>query len=333
MNLESEILDGFKSIVEKRGSAGLEKAKKEILSLKYKRGPVLSATKYFARVTLHGGLPVFPALVSLSCEAAGGKSEKTTSIAAALMLIAGAADIHDDIIDKSASKYSKKTVFGKFGDDIALLAGDALLIQGSTFLNRECEKLPKKQKNTILGLVPEALFEISNAEAMETHLMKKLDTTPQEYLKIIRLKSVVPELHCKIGAILGNGDKRAVEVLGNYGRTFGIVSLIREEFIDLIEYQELVSRLQNECLPLPMLYALQNRKIRKEIMSAIENEKLTEDNLLKIVEVVLETKEVQELKSMMDVLVKEEIVKLKHLENDLIKDEITLTLRAACAEV
>ena len=103
---------------------------------------------------------------------------------------------------------------------------------------RECEKLPREQRNAILSLVPEALFEISNAEAIETGLMKKLDTTPQEYLKIIRLKSVVPELHCKIGAILGNGDKRAVEVLGNYGRTFGIVSLIREEFIDLIEYQE-----------------------------------------------------------------------------------------------
>jgi geranylgeranyl pyrophosphate synthase len=332
MNAESELLDGFKSIVERRGSAGLEEARKEILSSKYKRGPVLSATKYFARVTLRGGLPVFPALVSLSCEAVGGKTEKTTSIAAALMLIAGAADIHDDIIDKSASKYSKKTVFGKFGGDVALLAGDALLIQGSTLLYRECEKLPREQRNAILGLVPEALFEISNAEAMETGLMKKLDVTPQEYLKIIRLKSVVPELHCKIGAILGNGDKRAVEVLGKYGRTFGIVSLIREEFIDLIEYQELASRIQNECLPLPMLYAFQNPKIKKEIVATIENEKLTEDNLSRIVEVVLETKEVQELKSRMAVLVKEEIMKLRHLRNNLLKNEVVLILRAVGIE-
>ena len=332
MNGELELLNSFKSIVLRKGRAGLEEARKEILSSKYKKGPVLSATKYFARVTLRGGLPVFPALVSLSCEAVGGKTEKTTSIAAALILIAGAADIHDDIIDKSARKYSKKTIFGKFGGDVALLAGDALLILGSTFLFRECEKLPKEQRNAILGLVPEALFEISNAEAMETGLMKNLETTPQEYLKIIRLKSVVPELHCKIGAILGNGKKRDVEILGNYGRTFGIVSLIREEFIDLIEYQELVGRLQNECAPLPILYALQNPKIRKEIISAIESEKLNEDNMFKIVDAVLETKEVQELKSIMNSLIEREIMQLKYVKSNLVRNDLSLILRAVGAE-
>ncbi|MCW4054783.1 MAG: polyprenyl synthetase family protein [Candidatus Bathyarchaeota archaeon] len=333
MKAEPELLDSFKSIILRKGSAGLEEARKEILSSKYKKGPVLSATKYFARVTLHGGLPVFPALVSLSCEAVGGKTEKTTSIAAALILIAGAADIHDDIIDKSASKYSKKTIFGKFGGDVALLAGDALLILGTTFLFRECEKLPKEQRNAILGLVPEALFEISNAEAMETGLMKNSATTPQEYLKIIRLKSVVPELHCKIGAILGNGKKRDVEILGNYGRTFGIVSLIREEFIDLIEYQELVSRLQNECVPLPILCALQNPKNRKEIISAIENENITENNMFKIVDAVLEAKEVQELKSIMNGLIEREITELKYIKSNLLRNKLSLILRAVGSEV
>src|SRR3990170_8964373 len=117
-----KLVELIKNIIKKRGNPAIEIAAKEILRSPYKGGIVSAATKYFVEVTLRGFLPVFPALISLSCEAVGGKTEKTASIGAAMSLIAGAADIHDDIIDQSETKYSKKTVFGRFGRDIALLA-------------------------------------------------------------------------------------------------------------------------------------------------------------------------------------------------------------------
>jgi len=197
MNSESELMETVKGIIEKRGRDAIEQARKEILDSQYDSGAISSALKYFARVTLKGGLPVFPALISLSCEAVGGKTEKTTSIGAALTLIAGTADIHDDIIDQSTVKYSKKTVLGKFGADVALLAGDALLTQGLMLLHKECESLPKEQKETILNLLFQAFIKISQAEAAETKLMKRLDVPPEKYFEIIRMRAVVPELHCK----------------------------------------------------------------------------------------------------------------------------------------
>jgi len=318
------MMEKFKTIIQEKGTEAIENAKKEIICSQYNGGAVSSALEYFAKVTLRGALPVFPALIALSCEAVGGKTEKTTRIAAALTLIAGAADVHDDIIDQSTIKYSKKTVFGKFGRDVALLAGDALLMQGLTLLHRECESLPQEQGKSIQNLVLEAFFEISKAEAAETSFMKKLDTTPQEYFEVIKSKAVVPELHCKIGAIIGNGDARAIEVLGHYGRTFGITSLIREEFIDLIETSELQNRLNNECPPLPMLYALQNPKTKKEIISLMENK----ENRLKLVETILATKEAQELKSKMNLMVKEESKNLGQLKSSNITLELTLLIGA-----
>jgi geranylgeranyl pyrophosphate synthase len=328
MNSESELMEKVKGIVEKRGKDAVEQAKNEILGLQYNGGIVTSALKYFVRVTLHDALSVFPALISLSCEAVGGRIEKTPSIGAALTLLAGAADIHDDIIDQSTTKYSKKTVLGKFGGDVALLAGDALLIRGLMLLHRECESLLKEQREAILSSIFHAFVEISQAEAAETRLMKKLDVPPERYFAIIKMKAVVPEVHCKIGALLGNANEEVVKSWGHYGRTFGIVSTIREEFIDLLEYPELQNRLKNECPPLPMLYALQNSEIRNEIKPLIKSSNLAKKDANKIVRIVLDSEEVQELKSNTNVMISEEIKRMSFVPRNKLRIEIKLLLEA-----
>ena len=92
---------------------------------------------------------LYTTLISLSCEAVGGNRNETVKLGAAIIILAGGADIHDDIIDKSTSKGSTPTVFGKFGQDIAILAGDALLFKGIYLLHEACESLPANKKQEI----------------------------------------------------------------------------------------------------------------------------------------------------------------------------------------
>jgi len=328
MNDESELMETVKNIIEKRGKEALEKARKEILGLPYKGGIVQEALRHFARVTLRGALPVFPALISLSCEVVGGKTEKKVSTGAAMTLLAGAADVHDDIIDQSVTKNSKVTVFGKFGKDITILTGDILLLQGLMLLHEECESLPKEQRETILYMVRRASYEISHAEALETRLRKKRDLQPQEYLEIIKMKAVVPDVHARIGAILGNGDTEKIEALGHYGRTFGILSTIREEFIDLLEYPEFQNRLSNECLPLPIIYALQNPEIETMISPILESKKVDKRSLIEMAKTVFDSEEVQELKKEMDFMVREENKRLNSIKGLRILAELQIMIKA-----
>ena len=327
MNNKSNLMRTVREIVERRGRASIEKAREEILGLKC-GGGVSSALKYFAETTLHRSLPVFPALISLSCEAVGERNEKTTSIGAALTLIAIAADVHDDIIDKSTTKYGKKTVVGKFGRDVALLTGDALLFQGLILLNKECESLLKKQKEVIVGITSEAFLEISNAEAKETFLRKKHDLTPQECFELIRQKAVVSEAHCKIGGVLGNADEMTIKALGRYGRAFGVVSTIRDEFIDLIEQPELLSRMTYECPPLPLLYALRNQKIKDEIETLTESSSSTKKGMSKALEIILSSAEVQDLKKELDLQIKSGLQSVTFVKNPEIARELGVLLAA-----
>jgi len=326
MTSESELIEKVKGIIEKRGRASVEKAREEILDSPYDGGIVSSAVKYFARVTLRQGLPVFPALISLSCEAVGGNTEKTITIGAAMELIAGAADVHDDIIDQSTIKYNKKTVLGKFGSDVALLAGDALLMQGLMLLSREFDSFSEEQRKAIRSVILQALFEISNAEANEIRLRKKLDTSPQEYYEVIRLKAVIPEAHCKIGGILGNANEQTINALGQYGRTFGVLSLIRDEFIDLLEHDELQNRIKNECPPLPMLYALQNSKTRCKIEPFIKGLNLAKKDENKLVKIVLDSVEVKNLKSKMTSMAQKAVERAPFKSDALVGTEASLLM-------
>ena len=121
-------IDAFTGIIEKHGRAMMEKAVEQVLDSNYESGVVSSASKYHVKF-LRNVLPTVPALMTLSCEGAGGKKEKPIGIGAALTLFVEAANIHDDIIDQTIIKHNRKTTFGKFGTDITLLAGDFLLVQ------------------------------------------------------------------------------------------------------------------------------------------------------------------------------------------------------------
>ncbi len=252
------------------------------------------ALRYFSKVTLHNALPVFPALISISCEAVGGDCKKTTPFGEALVLISAAADLHDDVIDQSLVKGSKQTVFGKFNAATAILAGDILLAQGFRQLTEAAESIPQSDFKKIVKLVSEAIFEICSAEALESQLLIKSDLRPDEYFEVIRLKAVVPELSMKIGAILGDASTEQVDSLGSFGRTYGINSLIIEEFADLLNIEEVRNRLKNECPPLPIIYALQNEQNKTKLLPLLSS-KLSEANYKSITEIVLDSKEIQVL--------------------------------------
>jgi geranylgeranyl pyrophosphate synthase len=318
-----KLMKRVQMILEKRGRKAFEIAKNAILQEKAIIGPVYEALRYFMEESWYD--VQHPALLSLACEAVGGDPDATIHVGAAMVLLAGAADIHDDIIDKSEIKESKPTVLGKFGEDIALLAGDALLFKGLIFLDEACAKLPSEKKRAILNLTKKAFFEIGGAEAKEVTLKGKRDLKPEEYRKVIEMKAAVAEVMARIGAIIGDGGSEEIDTLGHYGRTLGILMTIRDDFVDVFELDELKNRIKNECLPLPLLYALQNKKKKSDIVRILEKSEITEQEIEEILDLVMSTKEVQGLKEEMMSLIKEEEKLFNHVAKNRAALKLMLT--------
>jgi len=288
-----KLMEQVQIVLRKRGQKAFEIARNVVLQEKSISEPVYEALRYFMEEFWYD--VQHPALLSLACEAVGGNPNVTIHVGAAIVLLTGAADIHDDIIDKSKTKGSKPTVFGKFGKDITLLAGDALLFKGLILLHEACDKLPEKQERAILNLTKQAFFEIGNAEAKEVSFKGNFDLDPREYRNIIETKASVAETTARIGAILGGGNSKEIDILGHYGKILGILMTIRDDFIDLFEPDELKNRTENECLPLPILYAFRNTRKKSEIVRLLRRDKITEQETDEILDLITDTKEVEEL--------------------------------------
>lgn len=294
MAIELKVAE-IKSKIKQRGEVAMENVRKGIVT-KYNDGSsIAQALTYFATVTLDNALPVFPALISIACEAVEGKLEYITPFSEAIVFISTAADLHDDIIDHSTKKKNKLTVLGKFGSTITILAGDILLVEGFKKLSEACNEIPLEKSKEIMKIVSDAVFEICSAEALESKLHSKSNIAPKKYEEIIRLKAVVPELTMKIGAIVGNKKTEYIEKLGQFGRSYGTISVIVEEFADLLEINELRNRIKNECPPLPILYALQDKKIRRILKPLINSEEINKSIHGQIVNIILESKDVVRL--------------------------------------
>ena len=310
MTSEKKIWDQIKVLLKERGSDSLRRAREVMLeeSIEYK--PLAEVLRYFMEEFWFDAL--HPTLISLSCEAVGGSHEQTIDLGAAIVLLAGAADIHDDIIDQSEIKEPKMTVFGKFGADLAILAGDALLLKGLYLLQESCENLDKKRKQEIFDAIKHTFFQMSAGVARETELRGKKDLAGVDFIEIIKQKVSTAESTMKIGAILGMGSKNEIEILGNFGLTYGVLLSLRDEFIDIYEIDELKNRIMNESLPFPVLLALQDERIRKRLCDLIEND-LTEEKIEEILELVIESKNCSDLVLQMKVMINREIDALSKL--------------------
>jgi len=229
---QEEMMEQVQKILEERGRKALEMARNEILQEEIECKEIREALKYFMTQYWHD--VARPALLSLTCEAVGGDPEITTPIA--------------------------------IGKDIALLVGDALLFKGFSLLHEAVEKgIATEKGEVIVEIIKNTFFELGDAEALELKFRGRIDITPEEYLRVVRKKAADVEAHTRISAILGWGSKEEIEALSEYGRLLGMLILLRDDLIDMIDLEEAVHRIEKEHLSLPILYALQNREIKSTL--------------------------------------------------------------------
>jgi len=286
---QDKLIEQVQRLLEERSRRSLEIAKKEILQEKMKCKEINDAFMYYVR---NWNDVVHPGLISIACEAVGGSADETIPMQVVMLLLTAALDIHDDIIDESKTKYGKPTVFAKFGKDIALLVGDAFLIKALVLLHKLEKQFPAETMDAIWNIINSRFFELGDAEALEASLKGNIDISPEECFQILKMKASTFEAHMRIGAIVGGGEQDIVDLIGNYGRTLGILIGIREDFIDVFEPEELQNRLRNECLPLPVLYAFKNPQTKKSILDHLSKREISGKDADRIVDIIFEEENV-----------------------------------------
>ena len=100
-----------------------------------------SSMRYSA---LSGGKRIRPFLVSEFCRLFGGKDESSVDFACAIEYVHASSLVHDDMpcMDNDALRRGKPTNHVVYGEDIALLCGDALITRGYEMAARNSKVSP-----------------------------------------------------------------------------------------------------------------------------------------------------------------------------------------------
>ena len=188
---------------------------------------------------LAGGKRIRPILCLAAAEVVGGKAEAVLPVACALEMIHTYSLIHDDLpaMDNDDFRRGRPTSHKVFGEDIAILAGDALLTEAFRLLTSR-ENMP--------GIPPERLLDVSCeiAEAAGHRGMvggQVLDIRAEgeavglETLYAIHRRKTGALLRVSIraGAILAGAEEEALAALSDYGGKIGLAFQIADDILNV----------------------------------------------------------------------------------------------------
>lgn len=196
-------------------------------------------------------------LVLLSAEAVGGSPELALPVAIAYELSHTASLVHDDLIDEGEKRRGRPVLHRRYGRDLALLAGDALLIKAFEMLSTY-RGASEVDKDRLCRLIHSGTsFGLSTALGAAKELRLKGDRLSLgEYLEMIRLKTgSLVEAACEAGGILGQATEAQLSGLKRYGRNLGIAFQLLDDARDLLGANSLKGQYQDlrRGRPSPML--------------------------------------------------------------------------------
>nr|CBH37355.1 putative geranylgeranyl pyrophosphate synthetase (GGPP synthetase) (GGPS) [Includes: Dimethylallyltranstransferase; Geranyltranstransferase; Farnesyltranstransferase ] [uncultured archaeon] len=220
--------------------------------------------------------------------------------------------IHDDIMDEDELRRGKPTfhieyenicatLFGdddtrKFGENIAILAGDLLEAYGIDVLTNS--RFKEEYITRALQKYAEIVKNVGYGQILDIMSEKKKDITEAEILRIHKLKtaSYTIENPLQIGAILAGAVEADLAVMSNYGLPLGLAFQIQDDILGLFGTEEKIGKpvgsdIQEGKKTLLILHALSNcsEKEKGIITSALGNADVTMAEIDTIREIVRET--------------------------------------------
>jgi geranylgeranyl diphosphate synthase type II len=202
---------------------------------------LLEAVHYSA---LAPGKRIRPYLVGRCCELAGGRTSDAFPAAAAIECVHTFSLIHDDLpaMDDDDLRRGRPTSHKRFGEAIAILAGDALVVLAFELL---AQHIPDKR------LAAEMVLTLADGAGWSGMIGgQTADVTGQSRPPALELTTYIHERKtarlfetaCRLGATMSHAGSDMVEALGGFGRMLGRAFQIADDLLDVTSSTEAIDK-------------------------------------------------------------------------------------------
>ena len=233
---------------------------------------VLADDPFLSEVAGHlisaGGKRLRPAL-ALTAAAVGG-------VAAVGDVVQGGVSVelvhlgslyHDDVMDEGTSRRGVETVNARWGNLVAILAGDFLLARAS--------EIAASLGTEVAGLLAATIGRLCEGQVGELRTAFDVSRSKDAYLASIAGKTAsLMSASCRIGALTAGLQRHDVDALTLYGTAFGMVFQIRDDILDVVGTDESLGKPAGQDLvqgtyTLPVIAALAEPEAGEELRALL----------------------------------------------------------------
>ena len=142
---------------------------------------------------------------------------------------------HDDVMDEAEVRRGVQSVNARWGNLVAILAGDFLLARAS--------EIAAGLGTEVAALLAATIGRLCEGQIGELQTAYNVDRTEEAYLAAIAGKTAtLMSTACRVGALVSGLPRSDIEALTSVGRSFGMVFQIVDDILDVVETEEVLGK-------------------------------------------------------------------------------------------
>lgn len=203
-----------------------------------------------------GGKRLRPLVVVLAARALGYQGSDHVALAAVVEFIHTATLLHDDVVDASDLRRSRRTANAVWGNSASVLVGDFLY-------SRSFEMMVEVGRMRVMDILSHATNRIAEGEVLQLLNCHDPDVDEARYREVIlRKTATLFEAGARLGAVLCDAPAAQEQALADYGRYLGTAFQMIDDALDYGSSGEDIGKNLGDDLAegkptLPLIRALQ----------------------------------------------------------------------------
>ena len=176
-----------------------------------------------------GGKRLRPLFVLMSYGLFADDYERAMPCAAAIEVFHNFTLLHDDIMDNAPLRRGRPTVWNRWGENVAILSGDAMIISSYSLL----AKAPAHLLQRVMECFNRVAMQVCEGQQYDMDFEQRQKVAVAEYMNMIELKtSVLLAGSAMIGAILGDASEDDCRKIYRYALELGLAFQLQDDLLD-----------------------------------------------------------------------------------------------------
>ena len=192
-----------------------------------------------------GGKRIRPILLMLAYNLYAEDIERALMPAMAVEIFHNFTLLHDDIMDNAAVRRGRPSVPAKWGDNVAILSGDAMLILAYSYLQRtNSERLSQ-----IFERFNKMAAEVCEGQQFDMDFETQQKVSVVDYMQMIELKTAALLAgSATIGALLAGASESDCKRLYDFAREVGLAFQLQDDLLDSYGDERLGKKIGGDIL-------------------------------------------------------------------------------------